>query len=141
MADKAAWLIEETWSGHVHYVHRDFDARRWLAECDRLGGVSAWIRRREEREPFITKTVDEAMRFPTKAHALNWLAKQPHWMTMGDQHQIREHMWLTPNEGETLRDTLIDEITEWAASEDGPEMLADAIIAMAFPSTGGCDGR
>lgn len=33
-------------------------------------------------------------------------------------------------EDETLRDTLIDEITMWAASADEPRMLADAVIAI-----------
>lgn len=31
---------------------------------------------------------------------------------------------------ETCRDDLIDEITEWAASDDPPYMLADAILAI-----------
>lgn len=92
LQNEKAWLIEETWSGYVHYVHRDFDCAKWAAECrrddDRRSlGLPALM-----RVPIVTKLVDEAMRFASRDAAVTWLAFQPRWM-QGDQYQIREHMW------------------------------------------------
>lgn len=86
-ADSTAWLIEETWSGYVHYIHRDFDAEKWRKERDL---VRAMHRRQQH---FITKDIAEALTFDTKDRAHAWLAEQPHWMSRGDQYQVREHMW------------------------------------------------
>lgn len=99
-----AWLIEETWSGHVHYVHRDFDHKAWRAECaslDRLpyewvsSGGGATLTRRKASIPFITKDVDQARRFASKAEAYDWLADQR--LDGSDQFQPREHMWPDPS--------------------------------------------
>lgn len=91
--DDIAWLIEETWSGHVHYVHRDFNCAKWATECRQ----DDWRRRiglhARMRVPIVTKSLNEAMRFPTKDAAELWLALQPRWMSGGEQYQIREHMW------------------------------------------------
>ena len=105
--DKTVWLIEETWSGFVHYVHRDFDHKAWRAECtslDRLpyvwvssGSGGATLTRRKARIPFITKSVDEARQFKSKAEAINWLIEQCLHVT--DQFQVREHMWPAPEAG------------------------------------------
>jgi hypothetical protein len=93
--DETAWLIEETWSGYVHYVHRGYRCDLWASQ----------ERRNDDRRKLgippmtdvrlITKDVDEAMRFPTKEAADLWLAMQPKWMR-GDQYQVREHMWPAP---------------------------------------------
>ncbi len=92
-AETVAWLVEETWSGYVHYVHRDF-------RCDKL--ATEWRKNDFRRsygapalrtQPLVTKSIEEAMRFPTKDAADLWLALQPRWMKNGDQYQVREHMW------------------------------------------------
>lgn len=108
-ADETAWLIEETWSGYVHYVHRDFDAVRWREERDSLKRLpfewifndtgGATLTRRCETIPFIIKSAEEAMRFETEDDALEWLGMQPRWISHGDQFQAREHMWVRPLEG------------------------------------------
>lgn len=100
---ETGWLIEETWSGYVHYIHRDFDARAWEAESRSLDALPyAWVAsgggvtltRRQASITFITKNVDEALRFPTQDAAHKWIALQPGWMTHSDQFQAREHMWI-----------------------------------------------
>ena len=91
-----AWLIEETWSGYVHYVAKDFDAKRFEAEAHhnrwRDPGESA-----RNRERLITKDANEAMRFPTKDAAEQWRDQQPRWLRT-DQFQVREHMWPKPHQ-------------------------------------------
>jgi hypothetical protein len=97
--DQTAWLIEETWSGFVHYVHKDFDARAWQEEC--RANDLRWeqrLPRTEPRTPFITKIADEAMRFDTPEAAVAWIRDQPRFISHGDQFQAREHMWCTPEE-------------------------------------------
>lgn len=94
--DETAWLIEETWSGHVHYVHRDFNCAEWAAECRRDD-----YRRRiglpsRRRVSIVTKNIEEAMRFPARDAAELWLGLQPIWMSKGDQYQVREHLWVAP---------------------------------------------
>jgi hypothetical protein len=113
--DDTVWLIEEVWSGFVHYVHRDFDARSWVRESQSIQrapyeqvittgprGASVQTRRRQPTIPLITKSADEAMRFSSKADAEAWLSAQPRWMG-GGQYEAREHMWptlpATPAEG------------------------------------------
>lgn len=101
---ETGWLIEETWSGYVHYIHHTFDAARWRAEANSIDdkpyewvptGVS-WGMTLTRRKPtilFITKDANEALRFPTKGDADVWIAAQPDWFNHGDQYQAREHMW------------------------------------------------
>lgn len=99
-----AWLIEETWSGFVHYVHRDFDHKAWRAECESLdrlpyvwvpsGSGGATLTRRKARIRFITKDVDEARRFASKDEAGSWLTEQR--LDGTDQFQAREHVWPAP---------------------------------------------
>lgn len=101
--DETAWLIEETWSGYVHYIDKTFHAERWRAERDSLealpyewvltGTGGATLTVRKAKVGFITKDPIEAMRFPTKEAAEAWIAQQPHWFSYGDQFQAREHMW------------------------------------------------
>jgi hypothetical protein len=103
-----AWLIEETWSGFVHYIHRDFDAVKWRVESGSLrrcpwewrpsGSGGFTLSRRKPSIPFITKDDAEAMRFPTKAEAEAWIKDQPLWLSRGDQYQPREHMWVAPSQ-------------------------------------------
>ncbi len=95
-AGETAWLIEETWSGYVHYVHRDYDAQRWERECreDRERPRGASTRR---TVPLNTRNVEEAMRWPTRADAEKWKGEQQRWMRDGDQFQVREHMWPSPS--------------------------------------------
>lgn len=88
------WLIEETWSGYVHYVHRDFRCDKLAAEWRRNDFRRTFGASPKNIERLITKNVDEAMRFPTKDPADLWLALQPRWMRNGDQYQVREHMWV-----------------------------------------------
>lgn len=90
---ETAWLIEETWSGYVHYVHRDFNCEKWAAECRRDRDRRSYGLHALMRVPLVTKNVDDAMRFPTKDAAEVWLAFQPRWMSEGEQYQVREHMW------------------------------------------------
>lgn len=111
--ESTGWLIEETWSGYVHYVHRDFDEQSWRAERDSLARLpfvwvfnntgGATLTHRVETVPFITKFDAEALRFSTKADAEAWIKAQPSWLNHSDQFQAREHMWLltaldTPND-------------------------------------------
>lgn len=103
VSDETAWLVEETWSGYVHYIHRDFDVAKWWRERNSLealpfqwvpsGTGGAILTRRDAKVPFITKNVDEAMRFATKDGADGWIARQPTWFRHSDQFQSREHMW------------------------------------------------
>jgi hypothetical protein len=106
-SDRTAWLIEETWSGFVHYLHRDFEPTRWRAEANSLSalpfewaptGTGGWLlTRRKPSVPFITKDANEAMHFASAADAHGWLAAQPPWLSCGDQYQPREHMWPAPS--------------------------------------------
>lgn len=102
--EETAWLIEETWSGYIHYIHRSFDADGWRAEANSLDeqpykwvptgvGSGLTLTRRKPTILFITKDANEAMRFPTKEAADAWIAAQPNWFNHGDQYQAREHMW------------------------------------------------
>lgn len=94
---ETAWLIEETWSGYVHYVHRDFDCSEWAAECRRDDQRRSYGLVPLMRVHIVTKSIDDAMRFETKNAAELWLAFQPRWMSKPDgQYQVREHMWPTP---------------------------------------------
>ncbi|HTK34595.1 MAG TPA: hypothetical protein VL358_04805 [Caulobacteraceae bacterium] len=103
MPDETAWLIEETWSGFIHYIHRDFDAEKWVRETASLselpyqwmpsGTRGATLTRRKPTIPFITKNASEAMRFASRADAEAWLSAQPSWLSCTTQHQPREHMW------------------------------------------------
>ena len=106
LAGKAtAWLIEETWSGHVHYIHRDFAAEAWRTETNSLSqypyewvpsGLGATLTRRRATVPFITKNADDAMHFASRDAAEAWLNEQPRWISFTDQYQAREHMWVSP---------------------------------------------
>lgn len=85
-----AWVIEETWIGYIHYIHKDFDVIKWRKEVDSVRELH------RHRQPFITKNIDEAMRFSTEAEALSWREQQPPWFRNGDQYQAREHEWVSP---------------------------------------------
>lgn len=91
--DEIAWLIEETWSGFVHYVHRDFNCADWATECRRDDDRRRYGLPALMRVPIVTKNVEEAMRFPTRDAAELWKAFQPRWMAEGEQYAIREHLW------------------------------------------------
>lgn len=106
IGDETAWLIEETWSGYVHYIHRSFDAASWRREANSIAdlpylwvpnGGGATLTRRRPKCLFITKDANEAMRFASRAVADAWIAAQPNWFNYGDQYQAREHMWPEPS--------------------------------------------
>ncbi len=97
--DETAWLIEETWSGFVHYVHRDYRCDKLAAEWRQNRWRDSYGAPARHTEKLITKNIDEAMRFATKDAADLWLAMQPRWMSKGDQYQVREHLW--PDVGPT----------------------------------------
>lgn len=94
-AGLTAWLIEETWSGHVHYVRRDFNCARWAENCRKNEWSRSYGALPRYDITIVTKNIDEAMRFPTKEAAEVWLAFQPRWMSHGGQYQVREHERVT----------------------------------------------
>jgi hypothetical protein len=85
-APKTFWVVEEAWSGLVHYVRADFDAVKWRRDMERP-------LRRQARQ-IVTKEITEAMTFDTQEAAEKWLAEQPKWMSKGGTHRVREHEWV-----------------------------------------------
>jgi hypothetical protein len=105
--EETAWLIEETWSGYIHYIDQTFDAEKWSREAASLRELpyewifnnsgGATLTRRRAKIGFITKDDGDAMRFPSREAAEAWIAAQPNWFNNSDQFQAREHMWFLPS--------------------------------------------
>ncbi len=93
VGDVRAWLIEETWSGCVHYVSRDFDQVKLATEWRQNAWRRSYGARARNAVPIVTKNIAEARTFPTQAKAELWLSFQPRFMNCTDQYQVREHMW------------------------------------------------
>jgi hypothetical protein len=117
VADKAAWLIEDAWTG-PHWIHRDFDARAWAKHFRKCADADHEGLRHPKCPALCAKDANDAMGFPSKAEAEAWLSAQPKWMRNCQWRPI-EHSWPEVSTTEAqLAETMprdVHQLDEWIA--------------------------